>query len=41
MEDLALAFGICLVCSALGFIRVVYFVGLGYAASSNQSHRWR
>ena len=33
MKYLALAFGICLVCSTMGFIRIVYFVGLGYAAS--------
>ena len=33
MRYLLLAFAICLACSSLGFIRVVYFVGLGYAAS--------
>lgn len=33
MQYLTLAFGICLVCSTLGFIRVVYFVSLSYAAS--------
>ena len=33
MKYLALAFGICPVCSTMGFIRIVYFVGLGYAAS--------
>jgi steroid 5-alpha reductase family enzyme len=33
LQYLALAFGICLVCSMLGFIRVVYFVSLSYAAS--------
>jgi steroid 5-alpha reductase family enzyme len=33
LQYLALAFGICLVCSTLGYIRVVYFVSLSYAAS--------
>jgi CRP-like cAMP-binding protein len=33
LHYLALAFGICLVFSTLGFIRVVYFVRLSYAAS--------
>jgi steroid 5-alpha reductase family enzyme len=33
LQYLALSFGICLLCSILGFYRVVYFVSLGYAAS--------
>ena len=33
MKYLALSFGICLLCSAPGFVRVVYFVGVGYGAS--------
>ena len=30
---LAPLYGLCLLCSALGFVRVVYFVGAGYALS--------
>ena len=33
MQYFALSFGLCLVCSALGFWRTAYFVTLGYAAS--------
>ena len=33
MQYLALSFVLCLACSALGFIRTVNFVGVGYAAS--------
>jgi steroid 5-alpha reductase family enzyme len=33
LQYLALSFVLCLACSALGFIRTVNFVGVGYAAS--------
>lgn len=33
LNHLALMFGVCLLCSTLGFYRLVYFVSLSYAAS--------
>jgi hypothetical protein len=32
-QQLLLALAVCLLCSALGFRRIVYFVSLGYAVS--------